>query len=363
MPQITDFKSFEALLPRVRLGSWPTDVMELAPPQGRRAPASLWVKRDDRAGTVYGGNKIRKLEFLLADAQRRGAKRVLTFGVAGSNHVLATALSARSHALDTIAIMTHQSNSRYVAKNLLMQLHAGADLHIYNNERLAAIGSRWQRLRHLRRDGVRAYPIPGGGSSALGAVGFVLGGLEFATQIAAGTLPAPDVIYVALGTMGTAAGLLLGLQAAGLATRVVAVRVVREDIGNRAGCLRLANAARVLLARHEQAFGELELDARRLVVRDEFFGRQYAAFTTAGQAAVRDFAADYGLALDGTYTGKTAACMLADARAGALVGQHVLFWNTLNSRDLRPQLLAQDYRRLPRPFWRYFETPVQPLDR
>ena len=352
------FPDLSDSLPWLALGRLPTPVEEL--PLAAASGARLWVKRDDLSAPEYGGNKVRKLELLLADALRRDAGHVLTFGTAGSNHVLATAMHGRRVGLSTIGILTHQSNAATVGRNLLGCLSARADLHVYASAAAARDGAKTVARETRQATGRPVVVIPGGGSSALGAVGFVEAAFELAAQVAAGLLPAPDRLYVALGTMGTAAGLALGLAAAGLATEVVPVRVVHPSIGNRAGFETLWRDTTGLLRRLCPAFPNLAPPPDR--IRHDQFGEKYGVYTRAGQDAVRR-AAGLGLGLEGTYTGKTFAALLGDLDAGRLDGLNVLFWDTYSSADLGSRIDGLDWRPLPADLHRYFTDPVQPLDR
>jgi len=343
------------------LGDWPTAVQAADPAALPGACASLWVKRDDRCAAPYGGNKVRKLEFLLADALQKGHDSVFTFGCAGSNHALATAIYAGRTGLRARLLLTPQSNSSFVGRNLLMgrwaggqQVHCATEAHARRTARALELQGRGDRPAPLR--------IPGGGSSPLGTVGFVNAGLELAAQVRAGHLPEPDALYVALGTMGTAAGLALGLAAGGLRTRLVLVRVVRADIASPRRFRALYHGAARLLHARDPRFPLVPLDRSRIEVRHEFIGPGYARFTEAGMAALDVARHALDLGLEGTYTGKAFAALLADLQGGRLDGRNVLFWNTYNGHPAPAEALAADYRELPADFHRYFEQPVQPLD-
>jgi 1-aminocyclopropane-1-carboxylate deaminase/D-cysteine desulfhydrase-like pyridoxal-dependent ACC family enzyme len=348
-------------LPTVALGEWPTPLQAA---DGGVLPgecAGLWLKRDDRCATPYGGNKVRKLEFLLADALARGRESVFTFGVAGSNHALATAVYASQFGLEAHLLLTPQSNSSFVGRNLLFGRWAGARQVHCETE---ADATRTARILELRGRGTRPAPyrVPGGGSSPLGAVGFVNAGLELAAQVRAGVMPEPDDLYVALGTMGTAAGLALGLAVAGLRTRLVLVRVVRPDIASPERFRALYHGAARLLHEKDPRFPLAALDRSRIEIRHEFIGPGYARFTEEGMAALALARRAFGIDLEGTYTGKAFAAVLADLASGRLAGRNVLFWNTYNGQPVPPAALAMDYHELPAPFHRYFETPFQRLD-
>lgn len=346
------FEAYPALaerLPHVRLGDYPTPVQRLDRLGEVIGAPRLFVKRDDLSGRPYGGNKVRKLEFLLGRALECGADRVLTLGAAGSNHALATAIYSHRLGLECSSLLHQQPNARYVARNLLFAKRSGARLEPVTSDRVAA---------RIRRHG--AFPIPMGGSSVLGTLGFVNAGFELASQMRRDELPAPERIYVALGTMGTAVGLTLGLRAAGHDTRIVAVRVVTERIANPARFRRLYRNANRLLRRLDPTFPLCPLDGVDL--RDEFFGGTYALFTPAGMRAVALAREHASLTLEGTYTGKTFAALLADLQDSSLRDAPVLFWNTVNSRPFPADLDEEDYHELPGELHRYFEDPVQPLD-
>ncbi len=355
------FAGVKSALPCLSLGNLPTPVHEYPALAGSGCSA-LFVKRDDLSALPYGGNKVRKLEFLLGSAIARELKEVMTFGVAGSNHALATAVCAARAGLRSISLLTPQTNSRYVAKNLLMSRVAGAQLHYYKSQREADAGARFQALRHKRRYGKAPMIIPGGGSCALGTIGFVNAALELAEQVDAGELPEPDFVYVALGTMGTVVGLQLGLRAAGLKTQVVAVRVVHENIANSERLTQLADNTIALLRESGASLPQDSFEQLPIVLRHDCFGRKYAVFTDEGMAAIAR-AAPHGLLLEGTYTGKAVAALFKDLDSGALRGKSVLFWHTYNSCDLTPWIAGADYRELPRPLRWYFENPVQRRDR
>jgi 1-aminocyclopropane-1-carboxylate deaminase/D-cysteine desulfhydrase-like pyridoxal-dependent ACC family enzyme len=350
-----------APLPRLLIAETPTPVDQRENPPF--SESRIYVKRDDLSGRPYGGNKVRKLAFLLGHAMETGAKAVLTFGAAGSNHALATAIYARQHGLDAISMLGDQPNARSVRKNLLRHLAAGADIR-YAPDRLSmARHTREYLFAYRRRDGVFPYVIPSGGSSPLGAAGFVDAAFELRRQIEAGLLPEPDLIYVASGTMGTAIGLLAGVLAAGLKTRIMAVRVTPAPFSDPGRGQLLFHATNRLLHETDPAFPLPDWPEDRFILRDEFFGGEYGRHTPASVKAVEAASAHAGLHLEGTYTGKTFAALLSDLREGMLRNKTALFWNTYNSRDLSSAVSGMDYRQLPAPFHRYFETEAQPLDR
>jgi len=349
-------------LPYVSLGDFPTPVERLERLGKAIGVGNLYVKRDDVSGVLYGGNKVRKLEFLLGRALGEGRREVLTFGAAGSNHALATAVYAKRVGLGCISMLLPQPNAHYVRKNLLMAHRSGAELHHYSDRRSLAAGTAYHIGKRRKREGNVPAVIPFGGTSPLGTVGFVNAAFELEEQVADGRLPEPDYIYVTLGSMGTAVGLALGLRAAGLRSEIVAVRVVDVKVADESKCSDLFLETGTLLRSKEPSFPVCDI-AGCLRIRHEFFGGRYALYTREGMDAVRLMMRTEGIELDGTYTGKTLAALLHDAERGVLRGKTVLFWNTLNSRDFSDSIRGMDYRALPRPFHRYFEEEVQPLER
>ena len=336
-------------LPREFLGVFPT------PLECRRTDRlPLWIKRDDLTHPDYGGNKLRKLEYALGQAIARGHRSVATFGAAGSNHALATAVHATSLGLGCTCLLGPQPASPAVRRTLNRHLALGTELVPWG-------GSRQQRLA-LYRDLFRGpdathrpWVIPIGGSTWHGSAGYVNAAFELAAQIRAGQAPEPELIYLPLGTMGTVAGLAAGLAAAGLSSRVVAVRVVIEKIADEARTRRLGAKTAALLHRLDRAFPPVREDDLNLEVRDEFLGDGYAVPTAAARRAVEWAAAEPGLTLETTYSGKALSALLADADSGRLDGRPVLFWNTYSSAPTDAPADRPIRSGLPEPLARYFE--------
>ena len=350
------------------LAELPTPIQRLDKLGERLGIGELYVKRDDLSSKVYGGNKPRKLEFILGQAVRAGVSHVMTFGAAGSNHALATAIFSRQLGLESISMLSPQPNSRAVRRNLLLSHLYGAELHLCRHgdsnvdRSLVRASVLWQMFRHRMTDGVVPAQISAGGSSTRGVAAYVSAALELSDQIAAGALPQPDFIYVTCGTMGTAAGLILGLWVAGLPCRVVSVAVTGEDCVRAEWMVDLMHRTGSMLGSLDPSFPQPEFSTSDLEIRREYFGTQFGLFTDAGMQAVSLVKELEGIEMDGTYTGKTLAALIDDAGSGRLYGKSVLFWHTLNTRDFSKDIARVDYHELPRGFHRYFEEPVQPLD-
>ncbi len=336
-------------LPRLCLATLPTPV-ERAPGLARALGAGdLWVKRDDRSGTLYGGNKVRKLEWLLAAAQARGRTRLATVGGIGSNHVLATALYARPLGLSLDAAVFLHPKSASSERSVRAALAAGVRYHVARSP-----ASLPAAMMAARRGRPAAHWIPAGGSSPLGSLGYVEAALELAAQIDDGECPRPDVIVLPLGSGGTVAGLLVGLALAGLEVTVLAVAVVHRFITNESGTRRLAARTAALLCGHGV---DVPPGRRPLEVVHDAFGRGYAYPTAEGTDAVRA-AADAGLALETTYTGKALAAVAA--RKERFSRATVLFWNTYSSVDLAPLAAQPPASPVPPRLARWLETELAP---
>ncbi|MCX5858901.1 MAG: pyridoxal-phosphate dependent enzyme [Proteobacteria bacterium] len=344
------------------LGKFPTPVQKLERLGEKIGSDRLFIKRDDLSGELYGGNKVRKLEFILGQAREERAVEVLTFGFAGSNHALATAIYAKEVGLRSISMFLSQPNAEYVRRNLLMGSRVGAELHYYRNMFFIFWGTLFELVKHRFSSGRFPMVVPPGGSSSRGIIGFVNAAFELKEQVEAGKLPEPDLIYVALGTMGTAVGLVLGLKAAGLKTRVIPVRVVDRKYADARNMARLLNKVNGYLSGQDHSFPRFKFSEADTGIRHDYFGDDYALFTPAGMEAVVLMEECEGIKLEGTYTGKALACLMEETRKNRGRDQVILFWNTYNSRDYSPLISGVDYHCLPRGFHRYFEEEVQPLD-
>lgn len=345
----TLFPRLAARLPRSSIADLPTPLKEYSL-DGRTSLPPLLVKHDDLSNKLYGGNKVRKLEYLLQRAKDRDAKRVATFGTVASNHALATALFATAHDLECTCLLSHQSQTPKAPLAL--------NMHLRNQTEIVRFGgARHSRITTMRRylQNRRTWVIPMGGSSWLGAVGFVNAALELAAQLQEANIDTPDRVYVANGTMGTAAGLALGFAMSNVDAEVHAVRVTHDFVSNPAAMQRLIAKTAAMLHRLDSSV-PADLAARtKVIYRDAFFGDGYARSNRATDQAIAVADKEWQLKLDTTYSGKAMAALLHDLAQESLAGKRLLFWNTHNSRVL-PVSAAQpqDTSALPDEFLRYY---------
>ena len=309
---------------RGRVGVYPTPV-EVHTWVEEGEPRRLWVKRDDCTHARYGGNKVRKLERILVAARGCGKTRIFTIGAAGSHHVLATAVHGGEVGLDVIAALVPQPFTPHALRNLKASLALGATL-----IPCRSIGKlAWPFVRHVLDR--RTFYVPVGGSSYLGALGYVDAAFELADQVRAGKLPEPDDIVVALGSGGTFAGLAAGLAAAGLASRVHGI-VVADPSWAIPWAARYLLARMSLAARRDPRALRPTKNARPMVHIDVgYLGRGYGHPTAEGMNASA-LAATWGFSVDPTYTAKTLAAGLDLVRASPR--KTVLYWHTLSGGNI-----------------------------
>jgi len=284
--------------------------------------ASLLVKRDDLTTPTLGGNKARALELLLAGAGPGDV--LLTVGSTGSTHALAVAhfaarLGARAE------VITWPQEEHDVSLATAARLREVARVSAARSPVTAMLRAGVRRL--LRR--VRW--IPAGGSSPLGALGHAAAALELADQLAREHTPPPDTLVVPLGSGGTAAGLLVGLELAGLPTRVLGVRVVPRVVANRRRVLALARRTAALFAERAGVAAPV-IDETRFALEETQYGGAYARETRASRTSQELVVAREGPALEGTYSAKALAAALAHARAAP--AERVLYWLTFDGRWL-----------------------------
>lgn len=343
----TRYPELRETLPFLSLGDLPTPVHRITQLEEAVGIDALWIKRDDISATDYGGNKIRKLEFLLGAVKQNNCSTVITFGGLGSNHALATSIYCRKTGLDCVAILTPEPATNAVRNTLRYHQLLGTRLEFANTyaetREIADDVSESIGLAHC-------YEIPFGGSSWLGAVGFVNAAFELVEQINSGQLVRPDRIYIAFGTAGSAAGLALGLMLAGMPTSIQAVQVTPDSLRPDQLFHDLFNETNRELNLRDNSIPLGEASGSGVDIRGDQLGAGYAMPTDAAAIALGLIEASGGLPASLTYTAKTMAALMADAGRGTLAEQNVLFWNTYNSRPY-PDLPADDsWQELPEDF-------------
>lgn len=313
----------------VRLGEFPTPLRRISAEAD--GEVDLWVKDDGCTAGLYGGNKVRKLERLLAIARGRGAERLLTVGAAGSHHVLATCLHGRRLGFETHAVLTPQPWSAHAESTLRAGLHAGLTAAPARSHVEAVV-----QLKRARRP--TDFVILPGGSGAAGTWAYRLAVEELRTQLESHGAPPLDGIVVAAGSGSTAAGLLAGIMATGAAARVIAVQVAHNP-GLRS---LIVGQALYSAAKHGESMDVVRA-LRALRIERSFVGSGYGHATPQGDEATA-LARSFGLGLEPTYTAKAFAAALSWARRSPGVSDRdklqlrarpaYLYWHTLSSVPL-----------------------------
>lgn len=308
--------------------------------QVRLERGSFWIKRDDQSSPEYGGNKVRKLEFILAHARSIGARRLITAGAAGSHHALATTLFGRRSGFNVTLVLFPQPLTDHVREVLLMDRALGAQLRWVSRMTSVPAGITLARMASWHE---RPFVVAPGGSDAHGTLGYVNAALELAQQAA----QPPQLVVAAAGTMGTVAGLAIGFELLQWPTRIAAIRITSRLVTNERALAALIRATCALLGRHGVAVDPERAGARIELVHSQV-GLGYGKSTEAAEAAIQLFG-ELNIQLEVSYTAKAAAELLA-----RLQQPNVLYWHTLSG--VMPSITAAQPEQLPAPIRRYLES-------
>ena len=314
--------------PRVALAHLPTPLEPLPRLSAALGGAEIWIKRDDCTGLATGGNKARKLEFLLGAARAEGVDTVITIGGVQSNHARQTAAAAARLGLRCQLVLPRvvpRDGPDYERNgNVLLDRLLGAELHVVEDEAEAARCIQGL-LSQAEAEGRRAVVHPPGGSTAIGALGYVAAVRELRGQVEAG---APDFAraYVAVGSGGTLAGLAAGGSLFDWALTWVGVCVA----GHAARQRREVDA---LLAELEPLLS-LPTAVGSILYEEACLGEGYGVPAPSTLEALRLAATTEGLLLDPVYTGKAMAALVGDVRSGRAGEGPILFWHTGGSPGL-----------------------------
>ena len=314
--------------PRLDLANTPTPLKPLKR-LGKKLGVELYIKRDDLTGAGLSGNKIRKLEFVLADALDCGADTVLTCGGAQSNHARATAIAAAMLGLRSHLILRTPDPSDLppLEGNILLDRLVGSKIVWITPGEYKRRDEIFEReAAALRKSGRKPYIIPEGASNALGAWGYIRAAEELADDLA--NLPDntdwPTTIINATGSGGTSAGLILGTHMLGLNTRVVSINV----------CDDRDYFVKVIGEICENAIANYQIDLpfsreRDIEIIDGYVGRGYALSRPEELALLRDVARTEGIFLDPVYTGKAFFGMTQElSRDPNRFGDRIVFMHT-----------------------------------
>ncbi len=309
-------------LPRFPLAQLPTPIEALAALTRHLGGPRLLIKRDDQTGLALGGNKTRKLEFLLADALAQNADTILTAGAAQSNHCRQTAAAAARAGL-RCELVLGGAPPAVANGNVLLDQLLGATLHWTGperrGERLGEVAAR------LQAEGRRPYIIPYGGSNAVGAAGYTAAMVELAEQLAAAHQNVDHIVF-ASSSGGTQAGLMVGAKVTGFAGRVLGLRIDKGDPTEGPYAAAVLRLARQTAERWGAAVTLAEDDCQ---LNADYLGAGYGVVGDLEREALQLMARHAGILLDPVYTGRAFGGLVDLIRRGAFApSETVLFWHT-----------------------------------
>jgi D-cysteine desulfhydrase family pyridoxal phosphate-dependent enzyme len=303
-----------ASLPRIPLAQLPTPVAHLTRLSSTLGGPELWVKRDDQTGLAFGGNKARKLELLVAEAEARGARTLVTRGAVQSNHCRQTAAAAAARGLQSMLVLRGEPPES-ANGNLLLDRLLGAQLVWTRGREPQAVLE--ETFAQAEAEGRRPYLVPYGGSSPLGACAYALALEECLAQVT------PDWIVLASSSGGTQAGLVAGARLLGFKGRILGISVDLQAAALQSEVARLATEVCALLGH------AAPIAPQSILVEDRFAAPGYAVLTSLEREAIDAFARQEGILLDPVYTGRSAGGLLTLAKEGRFAsGERVLFWHT-----------------------------------
>ncbi|HID94501.1 MAG TPA: D-cysteine desulfhydrase family protein [Candidatus Latescibacteria bacterium] len=310
-------------LPRVRLADLPTPLDELSRLSKVLKGPRLFIKRDDNTGLAFGGNKVRKLEYLLGEALEQGADTIITAGALQSNHARQTTAAANKLGLKTILVLRGAPPSSNWKANLLLDSLLGADVRFVPDDPHIKIDDVLYDISlEVEGKGGIPYVIPVGGSVPTGSIGYVAAVMEILEQIYQKGIGI-DYIVSATSSGGTQTGLILGAVATNSNVRVIGISVSRPKEVLAPRIVRLANET-------AQKIGiDVKITLSDVRIYDEYIGPGYAVPTRECINAIRLLAREEGILLDPVYTGKAMAGLIDLVRVGAFrEDESVLFIHT-----------------------------------
>jgi len=318
--------------PRANLGFYPTPFYKLERLSGQLG-VELYIKRDDFSGmSLFGGNKVRKLEYLMGDALAQGSETVVTYGATQSNHAMQTATACRRLGLHPILYLNAYVNpdENDIRANMLLDRILGAEMHVIQSEPGETEQQTEQRcfqtgkehVARMRQAGHKCYDVPMGGSSHVGAAAFADGYAELMEQCQQAGV-SPRYVFCATGSGGTQAGLVAGHHLVGDQAQVVGIAVSRKNDEYEAYCAELCNKALAWLG------SDARVSAADFTVDRGYYLPGYEQPSEAASDAIRLLARTEGLMLDPVYTGKAFAGLLDWVKQGKVKpGDTVVFWHT-----------------------------------
>ncbi len=309
-------------MPRKKLGFFPTPLHKLENLTKYFGGPQIYIKRDDMTGLAFGGNKTRKLEFLIGDALANNCDCVITGGAAQSNHCRQTAAAAAMSGLECHLALRGEETNEY-AGNLLLDKLFNAKIHwsteFRKGENIPLIA------QQLMMEGKRPYIIPYGGSNKVGALGYVEAVKEIQLQMKEMNLNISSIVF-ASSSGGTHAGLIAGKSLYNCETKVIGVQIDKGEAGDKPYDLHIADLANELSEEFEI---EKTFTLNDVILRDEFIENDYGVVGELERRAIKLLAEKEGLLIDPVYTGRVFGGLIRMIEQKEFSNdENILFWHT-----------------------------------
>ena len=352
LPIFKQYPLLKTKLPYLQLCDLPTPILQLEQFGKSINHSELYIKRDDQSGKLFGGNKVRALEFLLASATNYDDNFVI--GLPGTSMALATNIYANEFGIPIKTVLVEQNPTIESQQNLRYFKFLDAELFAATLQTQGEGKSPDVDLSNLTNQFKQPNILDP--TSPLGICGFVNAAFELQVQVAEGNLPEPDLLYIPSGLFGTATGLMLGLKAAGLKTVVVCCSVLQASLNEtRANIITLFEKANAFLNQMDRSFPLLRIKESEINIKIP----SLLSGESHQRKSLKQISRFYELEevlLDATWTMPTIESLIQDIGSEELRGKVILYWHTYNSRPYPDELNSVDHRQLPEDFWDCFES-------
>lgn len=315
-------------IPRLPLANLPTPIQRMVHLGDSLGIDNLWIKRDDLTENAAGGNKIRKLEFILADVLEQECDTVITIGAIQSNHCRQTAAAAAMAGVRCILLLAGEEPEKDLG-NLLLDKILGAEVKFYPEDTLESLNKRMDMVMETLRDfGLKPYAIPAGGSTPLGCLGYVAAMEELKNQMIEQDLRF-DKIIVPVGTGGTFAGMILGAYVSGIESEIIGISAMAEEH------VVVKNVTDIIERMKKKYPAIVGSKTPEINIDDRYLGTGYQDVTSGVSSAIDMFGKMDAILLDPIYTGRAGLALMRMALSGEINSkEHILFYHTGGTASL-----------------------------
>ncbi|MEK7435233.1 MAG: pyridoxal-phosphate dependent enzyme [Cyanobacteriota bacterium] len=315
---------------KLNLGNYPTPIQKLTNLEKKiNCTSNIYIKRDDLTSNIYGGNKVRKLEFTLADAINKKATRIITGGGNGSNMTVAVSIFSKKLGINVNSVFFPQPINNHVKTNFELNNFFGSKIHISSNKISFFYKIIEKMIYYTIKDKKIPYLIIPGDSNALSSLGYVNCVFEILEQIKNNEISEPDYIFVSLGSCGTTSGLLAGLKICNLKSKLVAVSVSDKIISNKKNIIRHTTKIIDFISKKSLKKLDIKINDDDITVLYDYLGKGYGHEIPELYNIIKLLDETENIKLDPTYTGKTMVAMLDFIKK--VENKNILFINTYNS--------------------------------